>query len=88
LHKNKVCYASIKNPTNNQLTIDMHNAFESGSMDSASKWHVNRKAGSHQYFTVYPSGMCDPVSFSGERCPEYNHKYVVDPVSGSVEQYD
>jgi hypothetical protein len=84
----EVCYAIIQNPTNGQITINTHKGFEDGYVDSSqspSKWH---KAGtpSREYFTVYPSGLCDYVSFKAENVPDYNKNYAVNPLSGIVEK--
>jgi prepilin-type N-terminal cleavage/methylation domain-containing protein len=82
---NEVCYSIIKNPSNGQLTIGTHEAFEKGHLDSSSKWH---RAGtpSSRYLTIYPSGLCDSVSFKCENCPTYNHEHVVDSISGTVKE--
>jgi Tfp pilus assembly protein FimT len=90
--EDKVCYAIIQNPGNEQLTIKRHKAFEEGYLKSSSTassptWRKKDSISSRQYFTVYPSGLCDYVSFKAEKCPQYNHNYVVDPLAGTVKEY-
>jgi type II secretory pathway pseudopilin PulG len=82
LREDKVRYVPIINPTKNQLTDFRTKAFERGHVDTDGKWKGTRK--SSAFFEVHPSGMCDSVSFKGEKCPAYNREYVVDPIAGSV----
>jgi hypothetical protein len=88
--ENKVCYAIIQNPnqnlTNKQITGGDHKAFEEGSIDNSRKWQQKGGTTCREYFIVYPSGLCDSVSFKAEKCPEYNHNYAVNPISGTVEE--
>jgi hypothetical protein len=84
--EDKVCYAILRNPGKDQLTKHPdHAVFEEGYLDSSSKWK-KEKTGLSQYFTVYPSGLCDYVGFNFENCPEYNHDYVIDPIAGIAKQ--
>jgi hypothetical protein len=86
IYKNEVCYAIVRNPGNDQLTIDAHSAFKRGKVEADGKWKKETDSRSSPFFEVHPSGMCDSVSFMGERCPEYNHNFVVDSVSGIVKK--
>jgi prepilin-type N-terminal cleavage/methylation domain-containing protein len=81
--EDQVCYTILKNPGNGQLTSDHHTAFVEGYIDSDGKWKHKQRQTS-PYFTVSPSGICDYVSFITEICQEYNNKYFIDPIRGTV----
>ncbi|MDR0740551.1 MAG: hypothetical protein LBF34_02460 [Puniceicoccales bacterium] len=80
--EDKICYVVLANPIKGQLTKGFHTAFEEGHVDSKGQWKGKRT--SHRYFEVYPSGMCNSVSFKGEECQEYNREHSINPVSGIV----
>jgi prepilin-type N-terminal cleavage/methylation domain-containing protein len=85
--EDQLCYAMIQNPSGKQIAIN--NVFEEGYIDSNGHWQNRKMGGSSQiisrnYFTVYPSGLCDQVSFKAAKYQPYNRNFVVDSFSGLV----
>jgi hypothetical protein len=93
--EDNVCYRILNNPNNNQISGSDHKPFESGyaklqSTDPVTghKTYIweGKRGTSSQYFTIHASGLCDSVSFKGENCPDYNHNFTVNSLSGVVTQ--
>jgi hypothetical protein len=85
---NQVCYAIIRNPGEGPIMGSVPKPFSLGYIENhgtpSVSWQKNQEA-NYEYFTVYPSGLCDSVSFKAENCPEYNCNFVVNAISGTVE---
>jgi prepilin-type N-terminal cleavage/methylation domain-containing protein len=89
----QVAYRILENlkSQNGPLVSEKSLAFWPGhisiSTDSDRKYEWKAERGtnmSRSYFSVSPSGLCEEVGFRTENCPEYNHYFIVDPLSGFV----
>jgi hypothetical protein len=90
----QVPYRILKNSKNNNepLVSGGNHAFWPGhisitgtGLGRAYTWGLDQGLNmSRSYFSVSPSGLCEEVGFLTENCPEYNHYFIVDSLSGFV----
>ncbi|MDR2200812.1 MAG: prepilin-type N-terminal cleavage/methylation domain-containing protein [Puniceicoccales bacterium] len=86
--EDQLCYTMIQNPQKGEQ-IAKGKVFSEGYIDETSnppKWQNRKSKGlvSNNYFTVYPSGLCDQVSFKADNCQLYRHDFALNSFSGLI----